>query len=80
MVQRDLREEAWSKAELRLDTYLTLYPLNEEMHQMLIDIYAKSGKKERIAKHYTSFKALYLRELGIEPSKEMSNSVAAYLN
>ncbi|WP_376769476.1 response regulator [Paenibacillus plantarum] len=80
MAQRDMREEAWSKAELKLDTYLTLYPLNEEMHQMLMVVYAKSGKKERIAKHYTNFKALYLRELGVEPPEEMSASVAAYLN
>ncbi|OAS19179.1 histidine kinase [Paenibacillus oryzisoli] len=79
MVRRDMLEQSWSQAEQKMDTYLTLYPLNEEMHQLLIDIYAISGKKERIAKHYSGFKTLYMKELGLEPPAEMSARVTAYL-
>ncbi|NEW04712.1 response regulator [Paenibacillus sp. SYP-B3998] len=79
LIQRDMDGKEWSKAEQKLDVYLSMYPLNEEMHQLLMDIYASSGKRERIAKHFARFEALYLRELGMEPSKEMRSKVAAYL-
>ncbi|UKS27097.1 response regulator [Paenibacillus sp. HWE-109] len=79
MIQQGMLEQAWSQAEMKLDTYLSLYPLNEEMNQLVMDLYASSGKKERIAKHFASFKTLYLRELGLEPPVGMSARVAAYL-
>lgn len=79
LVGRDMSGQEWSKAEQKLDIYLSIYPLNEEMHQLLMDIYASSGKREHIAKHYASFEALYRRELGMEPPKEMRSRVAAYL-
>ncbi|OCT11569.1 histidine kinase [Paenibacillus pectinilyticus] len=79
LIERDMREEAWNQAERKADTYLAIYPLQEDMQQLVIDMYAKSGKKERIAKYYASFKALYRRELGLEPPAEMTASVAAYL-
>ncbi|MFC5702358.1 response regulator [Cohnella faecalis] len=72
--------EEWSKAERQIDICLTAYPLNEDMHGLLIDIYAASGRKERIAAHYVGFKAHYREELGIDPPAELSGKVAAYLN
>ncbi|NOU75034.1 response regulator [Paenibacillus sp. LMG 31458] len=79
LVGRDVAAQDWEKAEQKLDLYLSIFPLNEEMNQFLMDVYASSGRRERIAKHYASFEQLYRRELGIEPPKEMSAKAAAYL-
>ncbi|MCY9663942.1 response regulator [Paenibacillus alginolyticus] len=79
LVGRDVAAQEWGKAEQKLDMYLSIVPLNEEMNQLLMDVYASSGRRERIVKHYASFEELYRRELGIEPPKEMSAKAAAYV-
>ncbi|BFT73792.1 response regulator [Paenibacillus sp. P36] len=79
LVKQEMAVEAWTKAEQRLDVYLSLYPLNEEMHQLLMDIYASSGRQELAFKHYTSFESLYRQELGIELPKAMRDRASAYL-
>lgn len=45
MIKADMAGQEWSKAEQKLDVYLSMYPLDEEMHQLLIDIFAVSGKR-----------------------------------
>ncbi|MHA6529510.1 response regulator [Paenibacillus sp. BAC0078] len=79
LVARDLASRNSSKAEERLDAYLAHYPLQEDMLQLLFDIYSKHGKKEKIIRLYENFEAAYRKELGLEPSGELKNRVAAYL-
>ncbi|TXK83710.1 response regulator [Paenibacillus sp. N3.4] len=79
LIGKDMKRQDWGRAEQRLDTYLSLYPLNEDMQQLLMDVYVISGKREQIAKHYVSFEAHYRRELGIEPPKEMRKKIENYL-
>jgi two-component system, LytTR family, response regulator len=79
LIDRDLAKENWSGAEQRLDAYLSIYPLHEEMNRMLIDIYANRGAKEKVARHYKRFEAAYRAELGLEPPRRLSELVASYL-
>lgn len=79
LVERDLSAANWVGAENRLDSYLALYPLNEEMNRILIELYGKRGFKEKLARHYSSFKDAYRRELGLELSQELRALATSYL-
>ncbi|TBL68607.1 response regulator [Paenibacillus thalictri] len=79
LVEAEMAGREWSKAERRLDVYLSLYPLDEKMNRLLMDLYVSSGSVEKIAKHYERFEAACLQELGVEPSPEMKNRAAPYL-
>lgn len=80
LIRLYISRDEWSKAERQIEICLTAYPLNEDMHSLLIDVYAASGRKERIAAHYAGFEAQYREELGMVPPAELSSRVAAYLN
>ncbi|WP_240419296.1 response regulator [Paenibacillus periandrae] len=79
LIESDMVAQEWTKAELRLDAYLSLYPLHEEMNQLLMDIFTRSGNTEKIAKHYERFAASYRREIGLEPSQEMRDRMTTYI-
>lgn len=80
LTRRDRLAQAWDRAEHRLDTCLSIYPLSEEMNLSLLELYAQRGAPGRIARHFAAFEAAYLRELGVPPSREMRERVAAYAN
>ncbi|KEQ26724.1 response regulator [Paenibacillus tyrfis] len=71
LVERDIAGQEWTRAERRLDSYLALYPLQEEMNLLLMDMYANRGKLEKLAAHYARFEAAYRREFGTEPPEEI---------
>lgn len=75
----DCASQDWHKAEQRLEKFLSLYPLHEGMNQQMIDVYAKLGNKEKIARLYEKFEGAYRTELGLVPSAEFKERVAAYL-
>lgn len=79
LVGSDCAAQDWHKAEQRLEKFISLYPLHEEMNQQMIDIYAKLGNKEKIARLYEKFETAYRTELGMVPSTEFKDYVAAYL-
>ncbi|MGC5326684.1 response regulator [Brevibacillus sp. SYSU BS000544] len=79
LIQHDLENRDWKKAEQRLEAFLTLYPLNEEMNMILLQIYARCGNREKVAKQYARFEAFYRRELEMEPPEEMKSFVSSYL-
>lgn len=75
----DCAAQDWHKAEQRLEKFLGLYPLHEEMNEQMIDIYARLGNKDKIARLYEKFEIAYRSELGMVPSSEFKERVAAYL-
>lgn len=79
LIEHDLSQKDWQKAEQRVDTYLAMYPLQEKMNQVLLEIYARNQQRGKIAKHYEKFATLYRQEVGMEPPEEMRKWVAAYL-
>ncbi|WMT40452.1 response regulator [Paenibacillus sp. D2_2] len=56
LAHRDMAEKQWDKAEQRLDTYLSVYPLDEEINHMLIDLYGACGKTEKADQHFANSK------------------------
>jgi len=74
LIQQDLH-----KAELRLDQYLSIYPLDEEMNLSLFKIYVCSGRQDQIKKLYTKFENAYLLDMGLDPPQEMREWVSVYL-
>ncbi|SFM28931.1 Two-component response regulator, SAPR family, consists of REC, wHTH and BTAD domains [Paenibacillus sp. 1_12] len=79
LIQLDLVREEWKKSEYRLEAYLSLYPLHEEMNQILLDLYWRFVNKEKIAKHYAKYEAAIRLEMGMEPSQEMKSRIVSYL-
>lgn len=79
LVLRDFDAGNWIRAEERLDAYLAVYPLQEEMNELLIDLYIRCGSKEKLARHYAKFEAAFRKELGLEPSQQLKNKVDRYL-
>ncbi|WP_166240934.1 response regulator [Paenibacillus turpanensis] len=62
----------WDKAEQRLMSCLSLFPLDEELHLLLLRVLAATGKKEQIARHFSLFVEQHRRELGMEVPVEFS--------
>ncbi|MEI7026549.1 response regulator [Paenibacillus sp. y28] len=66
LADRDMAEMAWERAERRLDEFLSIYPLHEEVNQLLMDIYARRGLLEKLRLHFERFEAAYRKDLGLE--------------
>ncbi|WP_282936692.1 response regulator [Paenibacillus sp. RC67] len=71
LIDMDLSEQQWSRAEQRLDVYLSIHPLHEEMNQLIMDIYESRGQRDKMITHYKRFEASYLQDLGLEPPEWM---------
>lgn len=79
LIERDLARGDWQKAEQRADTYLSMYPLQEEMNQLLLEIYVHNNQIGKVAKHYEKFAAAYRQEVGVEPPANMRKWVTSCL-
>lgn len=79
LVEQDLTNRDWQRAEERVDAFLAIYPLNEEMNQVLLQIYANNRQTGKIVKHYEHFAAVYRREYGVEPVTDIGEWVSDYL-
>ncbi|GED67218.1 DNA-binding response regulator [Brevibacillus reuszeri] len=71
LLEHDLAALDYQRAEQRLDTCLSMYPLHEEFNVRLMDIYARSGQQQKISLHYAKFAKAYQLELGMEPPLEI---------
>lgn len=80
LTKHDLAKREWTRAEQRLDAYLSLYPLQEEMNLALMKVFAARGNKEKIARHYVRFEAAYHQELGMELPGKIRSWVRANLD
>lgn len=74
-----LAEGDWDRAEQRLLTCLSHYPLEEELHLLLMEVYAASGKREQVARHYSLFESQYRKEMGMEVPVEIRNKAHMYM-
>ncbi|SFE54670.1 Two-component response regulator, SAPR family, consists of REC, wHTH and BTAD domains [Paenibacillus algorifonticola] len=77
LIERDMAAQHWEKAERRLENYLSVYALDEEMNLLLLQVYENGGKEELVIKHYAQFKKAYQLEMGIEPPSEMEKWMKA---
>ncbi|WP_337104132.1 response regulator [Paenibacillus sp. YIM B09110] len=67
LVLHDFAMENWSKSESRLQDYLSIYPLQEEMNRLLLKLYNSIGDVHKAAAHSARFEELCLNEFGVDP-------------
>lgn len=79
LVQYDLTQENAMKAEQRLDQYLSIYPLSEEMNLLLLQVYIRYGTAEKVMKHYAKFESDYRREWAVDPPLEIKRIVSPFI-
>lgn len=79
LAERYMEQGDWSKAEQRLLTGLSHYPLEEELHLLLLETYAAAGKRERLARHFNLFEMQYRKEMGMEVPVEISRKAKMYM-
>ncbi|MNC78347.1 hypothetical protein D3C75_1305400 [compost metagenome] len=79
MAEQYLGQGDWNKAEQRLLACLSHYPLEEELHLLLLEVYAASGKRERITRHFNLFESQYRKEMGMEVPAEISKRAKMYM-
>ncbi|MDF9839466.1 two-component SAPR family response regulator [Paenibacillus sp. PastF-1] len=75
----DIAREEWKKAERRLTDYLTIYPLQEEMNEILMQVYADNGDTGKLSRHYAAFKLAYRQELGVELPQKLHEKVVNWI-
>lgn len=74
-----MTESNWDKAEQRLLACLSHYPLEEELHLLLLKTYALSGKKERSARHFSLFQNQYRKEMGMDVPVEIIRKAKQFM-
>lgn len=79
LAERYMAQGEWSKAEQRLLSCLSFYPLEEELHLLLMEVYAAADKRERIARHFSLFEMQYRKEMGMEVPAEISKKARLYM-
>ncbi len=79
LAERYMTKGEWSKAENRLLSCLSFYPLEEELHLLLMEVYAAAGKRERIVRHFNLFEMQYRKEMGMEIPTEISKKAKMYM-
>lgn len=62
--------QEWMKAIATVQRLLTLDPLDESAHRLLMDLYARSGQRSDAMRHYPALVKLLRDELGAEPQPE----------
>jgi two-component SAPR family response regulator len=79
LVKDDIEQRKWRKAEQRIECFLSIYPLDEEMNILLLYIYEQTNNKEKMVKHYKQFVEAFTLELGVEPSEGLKSFNAQFL-
>ncbi|MGG4450179.1 response regulator [Brevibacillus porteri] len=76
LVELDMASKELPRAARRLEEYLAVYPLHEEMNVALMEIYARGEQKQKIVQHYAKFADAYHQEWDMEPPREISEWVS----
>ncbi len=64
------KQAAFDQAYQYAWRYVTLAPLEEEAHRLLMHIFARSGRRSAALQQYNLCRSYIKRELGVEPSAE----------
>ncbi|TCP55813.1 response regulator receiver and SARP domain protein [Tumebacillus sp. BK434] len=68
LVAKYRREGQAAKAKEALRTYLAYLPLDEEMNEQLLELYAAQEERELFRQHYAAYRNRLAEELGVAPS------------
>lgn len=71
----DLEEGRTERAQRAADRVVTIDPLHEPGHEIVIRCHLANGRRAQARAHFERFRALMLRELGTEPMRELADLV-----
>jgi ATP/maltotriose-dependent transcriptional regulator MalT/DNA-binding SARP family transcriptional activator len=78
LARLELSEKRLASAKRYAEETLTVDPYREDVHRLILKIYAAQGKPASVKKHYEAMQQLLKTDLGVEPSAE-TRRVAAEL-
>lgn len=70
LAKLSLSEKKWTAALKYANEVLGDDPFREDMHRLVMKVFASQGKPANVKKHYEQFEDLAKKELGIEPAPE----------
>jgi ATP/maltotriose-dependent transcriptional regulator MalT/DNA-binding SARP family transcriptional activator len=79
LARLELGEKRLASARKYAEETLTVDPYREDIHRLILKIYAAQAKPASIKKHYESMQELLKKDLGVEPSAETRRLAAELL-
>jgi ATP/maltotriose-dependent transcriptional regulator MalT/DNA-binding SARP family transcriptional activator len=70
LARLELGEKRLASARKYAEETLTVDPYREDIHRLILKIYAAQAKPASVKKHYESMQELLKKDLGVEPSAE----------
>ncbi|MBP6492101.1 MAG: response regulator [Clostridia bacterium] len=68
-------ESQWDKAEEYLRKAYESNPYEEEISEILVDLYIQSGNKSKAIRHYNVYAELIKNELGVKPEQKLQTMI-----
>ena len=75
-----VKEKNWSQATKLANEILRDDPYQEDIHRLLMRVYAAQGKRSQIKEQFETLRALLKKELGVEPAPETRRVFQESLN
>ena len=79
LAKLELAEKRLASAKKYAEETLTVDPYREDIHRLILKIYAAQGKPAAVKKHYEAMQQLLKTDLGVEPSAETRRIAAELL-
>ena len=80
LAKLELAEKRLASAKKYAEETLTVDPYREDIHRLILRIYAAQAKPVAVKKHYDSMQELFRKDLGVEPSAETRRLAAELLS
>lgn len=79
LAKLELAEKRLASAKKYAEETLIVDPYREDMHRLILKIYAAQAKPAAVKKHFDSMQELFRKDLGVEPSTETRRLAAELL-
>jgi LuxR family transcriptional regulator, maltose regulon positive regulatory protein len=79
LAKLELSEKRLAAAKKYAEETLTVDPYREDIHRLIMKIYAAQGKPSAVKQHYSAMQQLLKKDLGIDPSPETRRLAAELL-
>lgn len=73
--EKFMEEKQWDRAENRLIKAYNKNPYEENITELLLELYIETGNKSKAVRHFNKYASLIKEELGIEPHKKLQELV-----
>jgi len=79
LIQYDVEQQNWQKADQRFNQFFSIYSLDEDMNLYRLQVYLASDRKDQMEKKYAEYERDYLAEMGMELPEEIVNWSKQYI-